>query len=103
MDALQLPTILNIASVPAVPKEMLEKALWYIDHWSTNVYKQAMPVGEDDAPIDGYFFLRKDNKTGVKKLDKRLLQMWEASAEGREDHRIKDLEHLADVALSIQL
>ena len=97
MDAIQIPTQL-VFHVPAIPKGMIEKALWYVDHRTTHVY--IFDVLDGDG-AKGYYFLRKDHKTGYNKITNRLLEMYGAAMAGELDHRIKDVEHLADVCTSL--
>ena len=59
MDALLLPTELNF-DVPAIPKKMMEKAIWYIDHQDTHIWASRMGDG-----TVGFYILSKDNPAGV--------------------------------------
>ena len=61
MDAIQIPTELGF-HVPAIPKGMIEKALWYVDHRETHVW--LFMVG--GSAEFGYHFLRNSHQAGVK-------------------------------------
>ena len=41
--------------------------------------------------------MRKDNESGYKKIETRLIQMFEAAMQGTMDRRVKDVDHLLDV------
>ena len=97
MDAAMLPTILNF-SVPAVPKKMIQKALWYVDHQQTHVYIHKL----DDDHFQ-YYVLRKDHETGVKQISQRLMEMYVQAAHGQWDKRVKDLDHLVDMCGAFQV
>ena len=97
MDGLLMPSVLNF-DVPAIPKDMMKKALWYVEHQNTHIHAARMP---NDTV--GFYFLRKENPGGYKKLEKRLIEMYSGLLDGRKDARIKDFEHLADFALSFHL
>ena len=96
MDAIQIPSKLCFY-VPAIPKKMIEKAMWYVEHQVTHVF--AVELDEGWA----YYVLRKDHTTGYKKIEKRLIEMFTKALQGEEDHRLKDLEHLTDVCRSMYL
>jgi len=95
VDAIQIPTEL-VFHVPAVPKKMIEKALWYVAHQDTHVNIYEWENGDY-----GYYILRKDNPGGVKKLTKRLIEMYEQANAGRRDRRVVDLEHFEHVCFSL--
>ena len=97
-DARDIPSVLQFG-VPAVPKAMVKKALWYVDHRDTHV--KVVDPGDGEEPF--YYILRKDNKTGLKQITKRLLEMYVRAEHGEKDARIKDLEHLADVCASVHV
>lgn len=97
MDSIQIPSNL-VFHVPAVPKKMIEKSLWYVQHSETHVHA----FKNDDGEIN-FYVLRKDNTTGYKKISPRLIEMYEAASEGTKDRRIKDLAHLTDVCSSMHL
>ena len=97
MDAIQIPTELGF-HVPAIPKGMIEKALWYVDHRETHVWIFKVGGSDDDF---GYYFLRKSNKTGLKKITQRLLSMYEKAYRGEWDDRLQDVEHLGDICTSL--
>ena len=95
VDAIQIPTEL-VFHVPAVPKKMIKKALWYVDHQDSHV--NIYPWENGDY---GYYILRKDNPGGVKKLTKRLIEMYEQANAGHRDRRVVDLEHFEHVCFSL--
>ena len=41
--------------------------------------------------------MRKDNDSGYKKVEKRLIEMFEAAMQGEMDRRVKNLDHLLDI------
>jgi hypothetical protein len=75
--------------VPAIPKGMMQKAVWYIEHQATHIY--AVKLGDGQI---AYYFLSKDNDGGWNKITKRLVEMYEAALAGKKDPRIKTLEDL---------
>ena len=75
---------------------MIEKALWYVDHQDTHVH-----IYEWEGGDYGYCILRKDNPGGVKKLTKRLIEMYEQANAGHRDRRVVDLEHFEHVCFSL--
>ena len=78
------------------PKKMIMKALWYVDHQDTHVNIYEWENGDY-----GYYILRKDNPGGVKKLTKRLIEMYGQANAGHRDHRVVDLEHFEHVCFSL--
>ena len=94
MDALILPTTLQF-SVPAIPKGMMEKAMWYIEHQDTHVQAVKLEHGT------GYYVLAKNNDVQANKITKRLVEMYEAALDGKKDHRIKSLDELRAVCNSM--
>ena len=95
MDALILPTTLQF-TVPAIPKGMMTKALWYIDHKDTNIL--AVRMANEEI---GFYFLIKDNSGGVKKITKKHIEMYEQALAGEWDKRLVDLDHLCDLCDSM--
>ena len=85
LDGLFKPTQLTF-DVPAVPKGVMKKALWYVNNQDTHVHAFKSELG-----VVSFYVLQKDNEFGAKKISERLMQMWEAAKEGKKDHRIKDL------------
>ena len=67
MDAINIPSVLCF-HVPAVPKEMLLKALLYVDNQATHV--RICKTKDKENPFE-YFILKKDHKTGCKKKKKK--------------------------------
>ena len=76
MDAIELPTELCF-EVPAVPKEMMQDALWYVDHQTTHVH--AFRAGDGDV---SYLVLRKGNEASDK-ITKKLIRIFEAAIDGQ--------------------
>jgi len=97
MDAILLPTELNF-KVPQIPKQVMDKALWYVDHKGTHILE-----GRDEDGEKMWYVMRRDNKSNYKKIEKRLIEMFEAAAKGELDRRIKDLEHLMDICQLIHI
>jgi hypothetical protein len=91
MDAVLLPTELNFG-VPSIPKAMMQKALWYVEHQSTHILQARNHDGDKI-----WYVMRKDNDSGYKKIEKRLIEMYEAAMQGTMDRRVKDLDHLIDI------
>jgi hypothetical protein len=86
-----LPTELNFG-VPSIPKAMMQKALWYVEHQSTHILQARNHDGDKI-----WYVMRKDNDSGYKKIEKRLIEMYEAAMQGTMDRRVKDLDHLIDI------
>ena len=101
MDAVQLPTTLTFDVPSTLPAAMIKKALWYVDHQETHI--QVCKNDDEDGGAFMYYVLRKDNETGHKKISQRLIDMYDAASEGKQDARIKDLDYLADVCGAFQL
>lgn len=96
MDGLALPNSLRF-SVPAIPKDMMKKALWYIENQTTHVH-----AARDAQAEVGFYFLRKAHElTGVTKITKKLVEMYECALEGERDRRIQDFDHLREVCSSL--
>ena len=93
MDALLIPSTLCY-EVPAVPKGMFEKALWYVDHQKTHVKLTRDVLGEP-----ALYFLAKDSE--FKSLTAKHMEMYEEALQGVEDRRIVDEDHLRDVCSSL--
>ena len=100
MDALQIPSELTF-HVECVPKAMVKKALWYVDHQETHIHAWKTTT-DDGATVFSYYVLRKDQKLGVKGLSKRIMEMYTRAADGIKDPRIKDLSHLTDLCGAFQ-
>ena len=85
MDGLLMPTVLPF-SVPAIPKEMLVKALYYIENQDTHVWT----FQEEREDKHSFYVLKKDNEYGAKKITPKLIELFEAARGGVKDKRIKD-------------
>ena len=95
LDGVLSPKVLGF-DVPAIPKQMMEKALWYVQHQTTHI----QVVKSEDGSF-AYYFLAKDNRGKYPKLTTRLIDMYEAALNGNKDPRIKSHETLLDVCLSL--
>ena len=96
MDGVALPSKLCF-SVPAIPKGMMTKALWYIDHQATHVH-----ASYDAKAEVGFYFLRKDHGlNGVTKITKKLVEMHEAALQGEWDRRVQDFDHLREICRAL--
>ena len=85
MDGLLMPTVLPF-SVPAIPKAMLMKALYYIENQDTHVWT----FQEERDDQHSFYVLKKDNEYGAKKITPKLIELFEAARGGVKDKRIKD-------------
>jgi hypothetical protein len=85
MDGIFMPTVLPF-SVPAIPKAMLVKALYYINNQETHV----RIFQEERADQYSYYVLKKDNEYGAKTITPKLIELFEAARGGEKDTRIKD-------------
>jgi hypothetical protein len=85
MDGILMPTVLPF-SVPAIPKAMLVKALYYINNQDTHV----RIFQEERADQYSYYVLKKDNEYGAKNITSKLIELFEAARGGVKDTRIKD-------------
>ena len=96
LDGALGPSVLNF-DVPTIPRGIMEKALWYVEHQATHVHIK-------DAGDRGYvyYFLSRDNRGDVKKLTKRMVQVYEDALEGKKDSKV-DLESLLDVTMSMHM
>ena len=97
MDAINIPSVLCF-HVPAVPKKMMLKALWYVDHQKTHI--RSCKTKDKENPFE-YFILKKDHKTGCNKITKRILSMYLKAVTNEEDDRLKDVEHLEAICASV--
>ena len=94
LDGVMSPRVLTF-DVPTIPKGIMEKALWYIEHQQTHV---TIKKASDGSFV--YYFLARDNRGGVKKLTKRMIEIYEGALEGKKRHNV-DLESLLDVTMSM--
>ena len=89
MDGLLMPTVLPFsvpAILPAIPKAMLVKALFYIENQDTHVWI----FQEEREDQHSFYVLKKDNEYGAKKITPKLIELFEAARGGVKDKRIKD-------------
>lgn len=92
MDGLFMPTVLPFF-VPAIPKAMLVKALYYIENQDTHVWT----FQEERDDQHSFYVLKKDNEYGAKKITLKLIELFEAARGGVKDKRIKDHASLLEV------
>jgi hypothetical protein len=92
LEGILRPTVLPFR-VEVVPKQMLLKALWYVDHQDTHV-----SAFRDGAGDPAFYVLSKDNEYGAKKITPRLISMHEKAFRGEDDPRVKDLHSLLALA-----
>ena len=78
--------------VPAIPKAMMEKALWYIEHQSTHILADR---DQDQAVM--FFFLSKTNTMGAKKLLMKHLEAYNAAWSGIMDRRAAGICDVSNV------
>ena len=81
---LMMPTRLPF-HVPALPRGMLEKARWYVEHKETHImkmYDYEHPEYSDEKPMYKWFVLRKDNADKIKKLTDNLIDTYELIVHG---------------------
>jgi hypothetical protein len=97
MDGLLKPTTIPF-KVPAIPKLMLEKALWYVEHQTTHV-----GAFEDSDGNPGFFLLSKSAANGATKITMRLREMFTTALCGDKDGRIKDLDTLIGTCQSLHV
>ena len=81
MGALRLPSTLEFG-VPAIPKGMMQKALWYVEHVDTHI--RAFEIDRPDMPdpVVCYYVLRKDSND-VARITNTLIQMFEDAWRGK--------------------
>ena len=90
MDALLLPDELNF-DVPCIPKAVMEKALWYVEHRETHMHI----VHHRATDTYSYYIMKKDSK--YRKIETRLIEMYENACDGEKDRRVRDLDHLFEI------
>ena len=99
MDGLLCPTSLTF-DVPAIPKAMLEKALWYVEHQDTHM----VTFDFTETPGEPAFYVLSQTGGGdAKTITKRHREMFAAAMAGERDSRIKDLNSLMQVCQSLHL
>ena len=82
--------------MPGVPKAVLEKALWYVQHRTSHIQIAKEPDGSFI-----YYVLRKDNGVGLKKIGKIALQQYVDACNGKMASHLKTFEQFAHVCLSM--
>jgi hypothetical protein len=59
-------------SVPAIPKAMILKALYYIENQDRHVWI----FQEERADQHSFYVLKKDNEYGAKKITQKLIELF---------------------------
>ena len=80
--------------VPAVPRGILEKAKWYVDHRLTHLHV------EKDRGSFFYYFLRQSNEAGLKKVTNKSLQAYLDALNQKRAPWIKSYKELRQVCQS---
>ena len=82
IDGLMLPNVLTF-DVPAIPRSMLDKAKWLVDHRKTHIAEEEDDEHDDDSVAHTkYFVLRKDNPGGYKKITTKMIDFYEECSRG---------------------
>ena len=82
VDGLMMPNVLTF-DVPAIPRSMVEKAKWLVDHKKTHIVEEEDDEHDDDSVAHTkYFVLRKDNPGGFKKISDRMVDFYEDCSRG---------------------
>ena len=82
VDGLMLPNVLTF-DVPAIPRSMMEKAKWLVDHMNTHIVEEEDDEHDDDSEAHTkYFVLRKDNPGGFKKINAKMVAFYEECSGG---------------------
>ncbi len=71
--------------VPALPRGMLEKARWYVEHAETHImqmYDYEHELYTDEEPVHKWYVLRKDNAAKYKKLTDHIVETYEVIVHG---------------------
>ena len=87
VDGLLMPTVLPF-SVPAIPRAMLVKVLYYINNQDTCTHVWIFQEEREDQ--HSFYVLKKDNEYGAKTITPKLIELFEAARGGVKDKRIKD-------------
>ena len=70
--------------VAAVPRGILVKAKWYVDHTNTHIH-----IARDGKGKFLWYFLKKDNEAGLKKVTNKSLQAYIDAVNGKKASFIK--------------
>ena len=97
MDGLLSPDELCF-DVPAIPKGMLEKAKWYVEHQ----LKYIKPDKDNDGDTM-FYVLAKDNPGKYTQITNQLLRCYNAAVRGEKDKAVKTLDYLRDVCFSLHV
>lgn len=95
LDGVLVPSELCY-EVPAMYREALVKADWFVSHKDTHIH----PFRDTNGDI-AYYVLKRHNAGKYKRISARLIEMFEAALRGEKDRRIKDYDHLKDVCQAI--
>ena len=79
-----------------MPKAVLEKALWYVQHRQSHIQ-----IAKEDGGSFIFYVLRKDNQVGLKKIGKIALQQYVDACNGKKASHLKTFEQFAHVCLSM--
>ena len=82
--------------VPAVPRTILEKGKWYVDHQSTHIWME-----RDGKGSFIWYFLVKDNKAKLKKIGKMSLAAYKDCLKGKMPSGVKSYEQLVNTCFSM--
>ena len=83
--------------VPAIPRAILQKAKWYVDHRLTHLH-----VAKDQGTFF-YYFLRQSNEAGLKKVTNKSLQAYIDALNGKRASWIKSYKELRQVCQSYHI
>ena len=95
MDGIKLPDKLGF-HVPAVPKEVVTKATFYVKKQDSYIQIEKSVEGEFV-----YYFLRQDNPLGLKKISKQLVGWYQATLEGDLPYPTCKEQKLFDICFSM--
>ena len=79
-----------------MPKGVLEKALWYVQHRTSHIQ-----IAKETDGSFIYYVLRKDNDVGLKKIGNIALQQYVDACNGKQASHLKKFEQFAHVCLSM--
>ena len=80
--------------IPAIPRGILEKAKWYVDHRLTHIH-----IAKDQGTFF-YYFLRQSNEAGLKKVTNKSLQAYIDALNQKRASWIKSYKELRQVCQS---
>ena len=97
LDGLLAPTELPF-EVPAIPKAMMQNALWYVANQATHMEAFEMADG-----VPAFYVMSRSNAGGAKRFTKKHHEMFQRAMLGELDSRIKDLASLIQVCQSVHI